>query len=163
VQKLLLKMDLFTNNELLYKGRESNLSIEQIKELFNDDFSGIDDFIKLYLTYDGIFFPKQAMMFRSKFYDVQKGDWDKIEVGFFLKFNDIIELRDIQKQDNPELNSFTLSHIPFADDGFGNDIWIETSTGLIKVLYHEYELDEGLIIVAPNFNDFCSSLENWKM
>jgi hypothetical protein len=61
------------------------------------------------------------------------------------------------------LTSFLSTHIPFADDGCGNDVWLDNKTGLIKVLYHEYELDEGLITVAPNFNDFCESLENWKL
>jgi hypothetical protein len=156
-------MDLFGNNNLLYEGRKSELSIEQIKGLFNDDFPGIADFIKLYLTYVGVHFPKQAMMFRNKFYNVPKGEWDKIEVGFFLKFKDIIELREIHKQNYPEQFFFTSTHIPFADDGCGNDIWIETSAGSIKVFYHEYDLNEGLKLVAPSFKDFCLALENWKM
>lgn len=156
-------MELFTNNELLYDGRKSNLSIEQLKGFFNDYFTGIEDVIRMYLTYDGICFPRQAMMFRDKYYDVPKGEWNKIEVSFFLKFNDIIIQREIQRQNNPELELFILTHIPFADDGCGNDIWIEIPTGLIKVFYHEYELDEGLLVIAPNFKDFCSSLENWKM
>ena len=155
-------MDLFNNSKLLYDARKSNLSAEEIWKLFNDNPHNINDFINLYLVYDGVFFPKQAMMFRSKFYDIPRGEPDKVEVGFFLNFSDIITLIKLMKQNNPELTPFILAHIPFADDGCGNDIWIEISTGIIKVFYHEYGLDEGLIMAAPSFNDFCSSLENWE-
>jgi hypothetical protein len=155
-------MSLF-NSELSYAGRESNISEEQVRELFGSAYSNFESFIKLYLTYDGVSFTKQAMMFRNKFYEVPKGEWDKIDIGFFLRFDHIIEIRDIKKKNFPELELFVLTHIPFADDGCGNSVWIEISTGHIKVLYHEYEFEEGLIIVAPSFDDFCSSLENWKM
>ena len=69
----------------------------------------------------------------------------------------------LQLQDDAQLDSFVQTHIPFADDGCGNDIWIEVSTGIIKAFYHEYSLEEGLIVVAPSFDVFCSSLENWVL
>ena len=100
-------------------------------------------------------------MFRHTFYPVTKDDWDKIEIGFFLKFDDIITSRKIQLENDTELEAFIKTHIPFADDGCDNDIWIEISTGVIKAFYHEYSLEEGLIEIAPNSDDFCSSLENW--
>lgn len=102
------------------------------------------------------------MMFRHKFYSVAKDDWDKIEIGFFLKLDDIIENRKLQLQDDSELDCF-IKTIPFADDGCGKDIWIEISTGVIKAFYHEYSIEEGLIEIAPNFDAFCSSLENWTL
>lgn len=156
-------MTLFGNKDLLYEGRKSELSEEQIKGLFKEEFPGIEDFINLYLTYDGIRFSRQAMMFRNRFYNVSKGDWDEIDVGFFMKFNHIVELIEIKKRNFPELQTFTSTHVPFADDGCGNSIWIETPSGHIKQLQHEYELDEGLIIIAPGFKDFCAALENWKL
>ncbi|WP_225969207.1 SMI1/KNR4 family protein [Treponema pedis] len=157
------KMNLFKDSKLLYEGRESQLSEEEIRQLLGINCDKINNFIQLYLIYDGIFFPKQAMMFRHTFYTITKGDWDKIEIGFFLKFDDIIKTRKLQIENNTGLDYFTQTHIPFADDGFGNDIWIEISTGVIKVFYHEYSIEEGLITVAPNFDDFCSSLENWTL
>jgi hypothetical protein len=158
-------MELFKNKELLYEGKKSNLSIEQIKEVTNVDvdFVRVDSFSNLYRIYDGIKFLRGAMMFRSKFYDVQKEEWDKIEVDFFLTFKNIFELMEMKEESNPELFSLAKTHIPFADDGCGNTIWIELSTGKIKVFYHEYELDKGLITIAPNFEDFCASLENWAL
>ena len=39
------------------------------------------------------------------------------------------------------MDSLVKTHIPFADDGCGNDIWIEVSTGVIKVFYHEYPME----------------------
>ena len=103
------------------------------------------------------------MMFRNKFYSVAKGDWDKIEIGFFFKIEDIITNRKLLLEEDNELKYFVKTHIPFADDGCGNDIWIEISTGVIKAFYHEYSIEEGLIGIAPNFEEFCSSLENWTL
>ena len=144
-------MNLFTDSKLVYEGRKSLLSESEIRQLLEITGDKINSFIQFYQTYDGVFFPKQAMMFRHLFYSVEKADWDKIEIGFFLKIED------------KELECFVKTHIPFADDGCGNDVWIEISTGIIKAFYHEYSIEEGLIEIAPNFNDFCSSLENWTL
>ena len=154
-------MNLFTDSKLVYEGRKSQLSALDIRQLLEITGDKINSFIQFYQTYDGIFFPKQAMMLRHTFYPVTKDDWDKIEIGFFLKFDDIITSRKIQLENDTELEAFIKTHIPFADDGCDNDIWIEISTGVIKAFYHEYSLEEGLIEIAPNSDDFCSSLENW--
>ncbi|MDR2145176.1 MAG: SMI1/KNR4 family protein [Tannerella sp.] len=156
-------MELFKNKELLYEGIKSNLSLKHIKGVINVDFVGVDSFINLYQIYDGVKFLRGAMMFRNKFYDVLKGEWDKIEVEFFLTFKNIRELMEMTKENNPDIYLLAQTHVPFADDGCGNTIWIEMSTGKIKVYYHEYELDKGLLTIAPNFNSFCSSLENWVL
>ena len=156
-------MNSFSDSKLLYKGRESRLSAEGIRQSLGITCDKLNSFIQLYKTYDGIFFPKQAKMFRHKFYSVAKDDWDKIEIGFFLKLDDIIENRKLQLQDDSELDCFIKTHIPFADDGCDEDIWIEISTGVIKAFYHEYSIEEGLIEIAPNFDAFCSSLENWTL
>lgn len=170
-------MNLFTDSKLVYEGRKSLLSELEIRQLLEITGDKINSFIQFYQTYDGVFFPKQAMMFRHLFYSVEKADWDKIEIGFFLKIEDIITNRKLlleedkelecfvkthMEEDN-ELECFVKTHIPFADDGCGNDVWIEISTGIIKAFYHEYSIEEGLIEIAPNFNDFCSSLENWTL
>lgn len=105
--------------------------------------------------------PNKQWCLGIRFIQLKKGDWDKIEIGFFLKLDDIVKVRNLQLQDDAQLDSFVQTHIPFADDGCDNDIWIEVSTGVIKALYHEYSLEEGLIMVAPSFDVFCSSLENW--
>ena len=171
-------MNLFTDSKLVYEGRKSLLSELEIRQLLEITGDKINSFIQFYQTYDGVFFPKQAMMFRHLFYSVEKADWDKIEIGFFLKIEDIITNRKLlleedkelecfvkthMEEEDKELECFVKTHIPFADDGCGNDVWIEISTGIIKAFYHEYSIEEGLIEIAPNFNDFCSSLENWTL
>lgn len=171
-------MNLFTDSKLVYEGRKSLLSELEIRQLLEITGDKINSFIQFYQTYDGVFFPKQAMMFRHLFYSVEKADWDKIEIGFFFKIENIITIRKIlleednelecfvkthMEEEDKELKCFVKTHIPFADDGCGNDVWIEISTGIIKAFYHEYSIEEGLIEIAPNFNDFCSSLENWTL
>ena len=54
----------FTDNKLLYEGRTSLLSEEDIKRQLGIDCDEMRSFIQLYLTYDGVSFPMQAMMFR---------------------------------------------------------------------------------------------------
>ncbi|WP_276629670.1 hypothetical protein [Prevotella pallens] len=76
-------MNLFTDSKLVYEGRKSLLSESEIRQLLEITGDKINSFIQFYKTYDGVFFPKQAMMFRHLFYSVEKADWDKIEIGFF--------------------------------------------------------------------------------
>lgn len=154
-------MKLFKNEQLLFIGTESKLSRTQIKNVLKGCSTNTDSFVHLYQIYDGIKFPRGAMIFRNKFYTIRKGTWDKIEVEYFLTLDNVIEIKEIRKEKNPDIFELNQSHIPFADDGFGNIIWMEMSTGIIKVFYHEYELEEGLINIAPSFDEFCSSLENW--
>ena len=76
-------MNLFTNNRLLYEGRDSWLSEEKIRQSLGVGGNKINSFIQFYLMFDGVLFPKQAMMFRHAFYSIEKGDWDIIEIGLF--------------------------------------------------------------------------------
>ncbi|MGG5507170.1 MULTISPECIES: SMI1/KNR4 family protein [unclassified Myroides] len=154
-------MKLFKNEQLLFIGTESKLGRTQIIGILKGCSTNTASFVHLYQIYDGVKFPSGAMMFRNKFYTIRKGTWDKIEVEYFLTIKNIIEIKEIRKETNSDIFELNQSHIPFADDGCGNIIWMELSTGIIKVFYHEYELDEGLITIAPTFDDFCSSLENW--
>ena len=112
-------MNLFTDSKLVYEGRKSQLSALDIRQLLEITGDKINSFIQFYQTYDGVFFPKQAMMFRHLFYSVEKGDWDKIDIGFFLKIEDIITIRKLLLGEDKELEYFVKTHIPFADDGCG--------------------------------------------
>ena len=99
-------MNLFTDSKLVYEGRKSLLSELEIRQLLEITGDKINSFIQFYQTYDGIFFPKQAMMFRHLFYSVEKADWDKIEIGFFLKIEDIITNRKLLLEEDNELECF---------------------------------------------------------
>lgn len=160
-------MNKFNENKLLYKGIESKLLIGEIKKIFPKDFIGSKDFIELYLIYDGVDFMREAKMFRSKFYNVEKNESDQIGVSFFFSFKRIIsEKANYNADDFPtKYKLFARTHIPFADNGCGNSIWIDTDTGVIKRLEHEEDFEEAIISIAPSFKDFCLSLEdddpNW--
>lgn len=56
-------------------------------------------------------------------------------------------------------NRFVETHIPFARDAAGNEFFIEIPTGIIKYVSWEYDIEEGLIRVAPNFKEFCLAIE----
>lgn len=66
-------------------------------------------------------------------------------------------------QDNPVTYALAQGHVAFGNDGCGNTIWMELSNRIIKVFYHEYELDQGLINIVPSLVDFCNSLQNWTL
>lgn len=51
-------MNSFSDSKLLYKGRESRLSAEGIRQSLGITCDKLNSFIQLYKTYDGIFFPK---------------------------------------------------------------------------------------------------------
>ena len=132
-------MNLFRDEKLLYKGLTSNLSKPVITSLFHKDFIGLNDFVALYTIYDGVDFIREAKMYRSQFYTISKGELDLIDVSFFLKWKDIISEKQCDSDVSTAYKSFMNTHIPFADDGCGNTIWLDTDTGLIKRLDHEEE------------------------
>ncbi|MHC5354137.1 SMI1/KNR4 family protein [Myroides sp. LJL115] len=157
-------MKIFKNKELLFIGKDSSLSDPDILDVIKGcSATGVDSFMDVYRIYDGIQFPRGAMIFRSKFFPIEKGSWDKIEVEFFLTLANMIEIQCIKESENPEIFALSQTHIPFADDGCGNTIWMDLKTGVVKVFYHEYDLMEGLLPVAPSFEDFCSYLQNWEL
>ncbi|GAB6960879.1 hypothetical protein JCM15754A_22140 [Prevotella aurantiaca JCM 15754] len=118
-------MNLFTDSKLMYDGRTSQLSALDIRQLLGITGDKINSFIQFYQTYDGILFPKQAMMFRNKFYSVAKGDWDKIEISFFLENEGVVHL----KTDSNFLFTYTTyvvekNNLPLlfrTEDLYGNE------------------------------------------
>lgn len=66
--------------KLLYEGRKLCFSEGEILRLLGVNCDKINHFLRLYLTYDGLFL-FQAMMVRYAFYPIEKGVWDKIEIA----------------------------------------------------------------------------------
>ena len=157
-------MNLFTDSKLMYDGRTSQLSALDIRQLLGITGDKINSFIQFYQTYDGILFPKQAMMFRNKFYSVAKGDWDKIEISFFLENEGVVHL----KTDSNFLFTYTTyvvekNNLPLlfrTEDLYGNetngaqadDIDGETKEILgIHTYYENQWIERGLNIKYMKF------------
>ena len=157
-------MNLFTDSKLVYDGRTSQLSALDIRQLLGITGDKINSFIQFYQTYDGILFPKQAMMFRNKFYSVAKGDWDKIEISFFLENEGVVHL----KTDSNFLFTYTTyvvekNNLPLlfrTEDLYGNetngaqadDIDGETKEILgIHTYYENQWIERGLNIKYMKF------------
>ena len=157
-------MNLFTDSKLVYEGRKSLLSESEIRQLLEITGDKINSFIQFYQTYDGILFPKQAMMFRNKFYSVAKGDWDKIEISFFLENEGVVHL----KTDSNFLFTYTTyvvekNNLPLlfrTEDLYGNetngaqadDIDGETKEILgIHTYYENQWIERGLNIKYMKF------------
>ena len=157
-------MNLFTDSKLIYDGRTSQLSALDTRQLLGITGDKINSFIQFYQTYDGILFPKQAMMFRNKFYSVAKGDWDKIEISFFLENEGVVHL----KTDSNFLFTYTTyvvekNNLPLlfrTEDLYGNetngaqadDIDGETKEILgIHTYYENQWIERGLNIKYMKF------------
>lgn len=148
--------------DLKFEPNRVNRSAADVKNILKMiDCSNIDDLIEYYMNNDAITFFNDAEMRRSMFYDLGTGHEriDKISVAFFLSLEEIVKIRELKIEAEPDLRTFIETHIPFADDGFGNDIWIELSSGAIKKVYYDNDPPFQLM-VAPSFVAFCKALKN---
>jgi hypothetical protein len=147
---------------------------EQIVEAIREDFPGKEGFAAFYLTHNGVCFRPAAICYRSRFQQVKKGDYERLEVDnfyFIPRFagDDVetmvsmVDARAAMARWRPELRDFIQAHLPFACDASGNDFWIEFLTGRIKYRpLEEFESEKDLVDVAPSFIDFAVNLEAWS-
>ena len=150
------------DENLSFRSTKVSRPIEEVKKILKDvDYSNIGDLIEYYTSNDGTTFFYDAEMHRSVFYSLGAGNEgiDRISVAFFLSLEEIVKIRELKIEAEPTLREFFDEHIPFADDGFGNDFWIELSSGVIKKVYYDDDPPFQLM-VAPSFISFCKSLRN---
>ena len=151
------------DENLSFRSTKVSRPIEEVKKILKDiDYSNIGDLIEYYTSNNGTTFFYDAEMHRSVFYSLGAGNEsiDRISVAFFLSLEEIVKIRDLKIEVEPTLREFFDEHIPFADDGFGNDFWIELSSGVIKKVYYDDDPPFQLM-VAPSFISFCKSLRNF--
>ncbi|MDR0606523.1 MAG: SMI1/KNR4 family protein [Bacteroidales bacterium] len=153
--------------DLKFEAEISDLSEQQINSVIPFDFKGKEDFIKFYLTYNGVYFPNGAML---HYYRIPNENCYTAEIESFYRIRSIgdnsedVSLADIwgyAKKHSQKAKEFAEIHIPFAGDASGNDYWINISTGNIKYVNWEYQFEEERL-VASSFKDFCLAIRPLK-
>lgn len=156
---------LFFSQDLKFEAETSDLSEQQINNVIFHNFIGKEDFIKFYLSYNGIYFPEGAMV---NYYRMSKGDYSTVEIESFYHIRNesnhsnvsLAEIWEYTKKRSSEAKKFAESHIPFAGDTSGNDFWIEIPSGQIIYMSWEYGLPDGKILIAPTFKSFCLAIRS---
>jgi len=149
----------FTNPDLNIHILNKGVTKEQIESVISQDFKGKEDFIRFYLRYDGVFFNEGAVISTEPFQKDDEEEYYELEIEFIYSMKHLTEMWRAIKERSPEAEKFVEKHIPFARDAAGNDFFIEIPTGEIKKISWEYDIEEGLIWVAPNFKEFCSAIK----
>lgn len=156
-----LKMDnlFFTNPALNIHILNKGVTKEKIESVIPQDFKGKEDFIQFYLAYDGVFFNEGAVISTEQFLKEDEDEYYELEIESIYRIDQIQSIWEAIKERSAEAKKFMETHIPFAGNAGGNDFFIEISTGTIKYISWEYDIEEGLIGVASNFKDFYLAIK----
>jgi hypothetical protein len=155
------KMDnlFFTNPALNIHILNKGITKEKIESVISQNFKGKEDFIQFYLAYDGVFFNEGAVICTEQFQNVEDEEYYELEIEFIYSIEHLTKMREAIKEHSEIAKKFVETHIPFARDAAGNDFFIEIPTGIVKYVSWEYDIEEGLIWVAPDFKVFCLAIK----
>lgn len=164
----------FKDKDLRLSGNGAAVTEEDIEIAVSEKFSGKDDFVHFYLQHNGGIFAGEAYFYRDTFHKVPRGKVNSLPISCFFPIPS-----SLKGANNPpvtlvsmraaslkgyghlrEMKKFLKTHIPFADDGGGDNYWIEIPSGRIRYVKMEY-VDSGPLAVmeiAPSFKDFVSNI-----
>jgi hypothetical protein len=148
----------FTNPNLQIQILNEGVTREQIESVISQNFKGKEDFIRFYLVQNGVYFPEGAEISTEPFQNVENEEYYELEIEFIYSIEHLIKMWEAIKERSEIAKKFVEKHIPFARDAAGNEFFIEIPTGIIKYVSWEYDIEEGLIWVAPNFKIFCLAI-----
>jgi len=153
----------FLSEKLEFEIDGSILTENQIKSIIPNNLKNKEDFISFYMAHNGIYFHDGAFMKRSRFYQINKNEYDELEIEFFYEIgNDLEKMWNASKEHSEDAKLFAQKHIPFASDAAGNEFWIEIETGIVKYISWEYDFPEAITIAAPSFKEFCQAIEPYR-
>ncbi len=145
----------FSDSNLNFQVLKSGLTKEQIDNIIPFDFKGKNVFIQFYVTYDGVYFPDGASI-KTK---VADNEYNELEIEFIYNIEHLSKMWSVLKNRSNETKKFVETHIPFARDAAGNEFFINLNTGAIKYIFWEDGLNDNIIDVASNFEEFCLKIE----
>jgi hypothetical protein len=149
----------FTNPNLKIQILNEGVTREQIECVISQDFKGKEDFVQFYLVQNGVYFPEGAEISTEQFQNIEDEEYYELEIEFIYNIEHLTKMWEAIKERSEIAKRFVETHIPFARDAAGNDFFIEIPTGIVKYVSWEYDIEEGLIGVAPNFKDFCLAIK----
>lgn len=147
------------NPNLIFQVFNEGLTKDRVDRIVSCDFKGKDDLIRFYLAYDGVFFNEGAVISTEQFLKDDEDEYYELEIESIFRIDQIQNIWEAIKEHSAGAKKFMETNIPFAGDAGGNHFFIEIPTGEIKYVFWEYDLEEGLIWVAPGFKDFCLAIK----
>lgn len=149
-------VNIFKENGVRFLPNEQKKASKEVENLLSIEFEGKNAVLLFYKSFDGGVFPDGAFLYRDSFFNVEKNDYNMLDIGCFFRvseleiFSHLISLTKSSRDKEACLLSF-------ANDSSGNIYCIEEGSG--KVFYIHHEEEECVTEVAPSFLLFCENIK----
>ena len=149
-------VNIFKENGVRFLPNEQKKASKEVENLLSIEFEGKNAVLLFYKSFDGGVFPDGAFLYRDSFFNVEKNDYNMLDIGCFFRVSELeIFSRLISLTKSSRDKEACL--LSFANDFSGNIYCIEEGSG--KVFYIHHEEEEYVTEVAPSFLLFCENIK----
>lgn len=149
-------VNIFKENGVRFLPNEQKKASKEVENLLSIEFEGKNAVLLFYKSFDGGVFPDGAFLYRDSFFNVEKNDYNMLDIGCFFRVSELeIFSRLISLTKSSRDKEACL--LSFANDSSGNIYCIEEGSG--KVFYIHHEEEEYVTEVAPSFLLFCENIK----
>ena len=149
-------VNIFKENGVRFLPNEQKKASKEVENLLSIEFEGKNAVLLFYKSFDGGVFPDGAFLYRDSFFNVEKNDYNMLDIGCFFGVSELeIFSRLISLTKSSRDKEACL--LSFANDSSGNIYCIEEGSG--KVFYIHHEEEERVTEVAPSFLLFCENIK----
>ena len=149
-------VNIFKENGVRFLPNEQKKASKEVENLLSIEFEGKNAVLLFYKSFDGGVFPDGAFLYRDSFFNVEKNDYNMLDIGCFFRVSELeIFSRLISLTKSSRDKEACL--LSFANDSSGNIYCIEEGSG--KVFYIHHEEEERVTEVAPSFLLFCENIK----
>ena len=149
-------VNIFKENGVRFLPNEQKKASKEVENLLSIEFEGKNAVLSFYKSFDGGVFPDGAFLYRDSFFNVEKNDYNMLDIGCFFGVSELeIFSRLISLTKSSRDKEACL--LSFANDSSGNIYCIEEGSG--KVFYIHHEEEECVTEVAPSFLLFCENIK----
>ena len=149
-------VNIFKENGVRFLPNEQKKASKEVENLLSIEFEGKNAVLLFYKSFDGGVFPDGAFLYRDSFFNVEKNDYNMLDIGCFFRVSELeIFSRLISLTKSSRDKEACL--LSFANDSSGNIYCIEEGSG--KVFYIHHEEEECVTEGAPSFLLFCENIK----
>lgn len=149
-------VNIFKENGVRFLPNEQKKASKEVENLLSIEFEGKNAVLLFYKSFDGGVFPDGAFLYRDSFFNVEKNDYNMLDIGCFFRVSELeIFSRLISLTKSSRDKEACL--LSFANDSSGNIYCIEEGSGKVSYIHHEEE--ECVTEVAPSFLLFCENIK----
>ena len=149
----------FKNQNLIFHVQSKSVTADVVESVIPQNFRGKEELVLFYATLNGVYFPKGAKISTEPFQETEDEEYYELEIEFIYSIEHLAKMWKTAKENSDSMKIFAEKHIPFARDAAGNEFYIEISSGIIKYVSWEYGIEEGVVVVAHCFKDFCIEIK----